>query len=47
MCYGDLTLVQTKWNAGKNRLYVESNMIHTCRNFDAIHNWVETRDIVY
>ena len=47
MCYGDLTLVQTKWNTGASRLYVESNMVHTCRNFDAVHDWVNTRHVVY
>ncbi|OKL57319.1 hypothetical protein UA08_07475 [Talaromyces atroroseus] len=47
MCYGDLTPVSTRWHDGKGRIYVQSDMNHTCRNFDGVLEWVRGRKIVY
>ncbi|KIW98973.1 uncharacterized protein Z519_00636 [Cladophialophora bantiana CBS 173.52] len=47
MCNGDLTPVPTRWHEGRGSIYVESNMLHTCRNFDSILGWVKRRDLVY
>ncbi|KAH8682948.1 hypothetical protein BGZ60DRAFT_427425 [Tricladium varicosporioides] len=43
MCYGDITPIPTKYRPGIGRNYVESNRWHTCRNTDAVLEWVGKR----
>ncbi|KAH8903530.1 hypothetical protein BR93DRAFT_961595 [Coniochaeta sp. PMI_546] len=43
MCSGDMTPVPTKYYPGLGRNYVESEMPHTCRNFDALRDWMVDR----
>ncbi|KAI5370337.1 Putative mycotoxin biosynthesis protein UstYa [Septoria linicola] len=41
-CNGDLTLIPTRWweGMGKNgRNFIESDQVHTCRNFAKIREW--------
>jgi hypothetical protein len=42
-CSGDLTPIPTKWWAGANRDYSDSDNEHTCRNFASIRKWVTDR----
>jgi hypothetical protein len=44
MCSGDFTPIPTRWHPQKGSAYVDTDQIHTCRNFDAVWNWVETRE---
>lgn len=46
MCSGDLTPIPTRWHEGKGRAYVDTDQVHTCRNFDAIWEWMQTREFV-
>lgn len=43
MCSGDMTPVPTKYYPGLGSNYVESEMPHTCRNFDALRDWMVDR----
>lgn len=43
MCSGDMTPIPTKYYPGLGRNYVKSDVPHTCRNFDALHNWMVGR----
>ncbi|KAK4443389.1 hypothetical protein QBC34DRAFT_311174 [Podospora aff. communis PSN243] len=43
MCSGDMTPIPTKFYPGLGRNYVESDVPHTCRNFDALHDWMVDR----
>ncbi|KAK4214178.1 hypothetical protein QBC37DRAFT_482433 [Rhypophila decipiens] len=43
MCSGDMTPIPTKYYPGLGRNYVESDVPHTCRNFDLLHDWMVDR----
>ena len=43
MCSGDMTPLPTKFYPGLGRNYVDSDVEHTCRDFDALHDWVVDR----
>ncbi|KAF2094131.1 hypothetical protein NA57DRAFT_60771 [Rhizodiscina lignyota] len=43
MCAGDITPVPTKYFPGLGRNYVVSDVTHTCRDFQAIRDWVSER----
>lgn len=44
MCSSDFTPIPTRWHPEKGTAYVDSDQVHTCRNFDALWNWVEKRE---
>ncbi len=44
MCSGDFTPIPTRWHPEKNSSYVDTDQVHTCRNFDAVANWVSKRE---
>jgi hypothetical protein len=46
MCSSDFTPIQNRWHEGKGRAYVDTDQVHTCRNFDAVWNWVQEREAV-
>lgn len=43
MCSGDMTPIPTKYYPALGRNYVDSDVPHTCRNFEALHTWVMDR----
>ena len=43
MCAGDVTPLPTRYYDSVDRNYVDSDVTHTCRNFDQIHSWVKTK----
>jgi hypothetical protein len=43
MCAGDLSPVPTKYYTGLGRNYVDSDIPHTCRNFESIQKWMWNR----
>ncbi|KXJ86420.1 hypothetical protein Micbo1qcDRAFT_140322 [Microdochium bolleyi] len=43
MCSGDMTPLPTKFYPGLGRNYVDSDVEHTCRDFNALHDWVMNR----
>ena len=47
MCSGDFTPIPTRWHEGKGEAYVDTDQVHTCRNFEALWSWVQKREAVY
>ena len=43
MCSGDMTPLPTKFYPALGRNYVDSDVPHTCRNFESLHSWVVDR----
>lgn len=43
MCSGDMTPIPTKFYATLGRNYVDSDALHTCRNFEGLHSWTMDR----
>lgn len=44
MCSGDFTPIPARWHPEKNSSYVDTDQVHTCRNCDAVANWVKKRE---
>lgn len=43
MCSGDMTPIPTKYNHGRKHSYVDSDVPHTCRNFNVLREWLSAR----
>ncbi|EUC33449.1 hypothetical protein COCCADRAFT_36732 [Bipolaris zeicola 26-R-13] len=43
MCHADLTPIPVIWYQWYGRSFVQSDVMHTCRNWNAIHEFVSTR----
>lgn len=43
MCAGDVTPIPTKYYPALGRNYVDSDVNHTCRNYEALHSWLVDR----
>ena len=43
-CYGDMTPIPAKYYPGLTRNYIDSDRLHTCRNFQAIRDWTTSRN---
>jgi hypothetical protein len=43
VCSGDRTAIGTKYYAGLGRNYVDSDVAHTCRNFEKLLDWMVDR----
>lgn len=43
MCKSDLTPIPSRFYAGIDQNYIDSDRPHTCRNFTKIRNWVSAR----
>jgi hypothetical protein len=43
MCSGDMTPIPTKFYGSLGRNYVDSDQIHTCRNFEKLRVWMVDR----
>ncbi|RDW68641.1 hypothetical protein BP5796_09298 [Coleophoma crateriformis] len=43
MCAGDMTIVPTRYYPGLSRNYIDSDVIHTCRNFGQLRSWLWER----
>jgi hypothetical protein len=43
MCAGDMTPIPTKFYPAIGRNYVDSDMVHTCRNFKQLREWTTER----
>lgn len=43
MCSGDVTLIPTKFYPGLGRNYIDSDQLHTCRNFGKLQEWMVDR----
>jgi hypothetical protein len=43
MCSGDMTAIGTKYYPGLGRNYVDSDVPHTCRNFERLRDWMVDR----
>ena len=43
MCAGDMTPIPTRYYPSIGRNYVDSDMPHTCRNFDKLRDWLTGR----
>lgn len=39
MCNADLTPVVWHWSERDNSSYVDFNAVHTCKSWDAVHEW--------
>lgn len=42
-CYGDVTIIPTRFRSGLESNYIDSNRQHTCRDFTAIREWTDSR----
>ncbi|RDW64616.1 hypothetical protein BP6252_10267 [Coleophoma cylindrospora] len=47
MCSGDFTPIPTRWHPETGSSYVDTDQVHTCRNFDVLWNWVQKRESVH
>jgi hypothetical protein len=43
MWAGDLTPIPTKYYEALDRNYVDSDMFHTCHNFEQLRDWLTRR----
>ncbi|CAE7215985.1 hypothetical protein CFE70_009978 [Pyrenophora teres f. teres 0-1] len=43
MCHADLTPIPVIWYSGYGRSFVQSDVVHTCRDWDAIKEFVASR----
>ncbi|KAI1161539.1 hypothetical protein F5B18DRAFT_627993 [Nemania serpens] len=44
MCAADLTTIPAVWSTKRDRILQDTEVVHTCRNFDKIHAWTLARD---
>lgn len=38
-----MTLIPTRWFPGIDRNFIDSDQVHTCRNFDKLREWATER----
>jgi hypothetical protein len=43
MCSGDITPIPTRYFSSRDRNYVDSDVVHTCRDFDSLRQWISHR----
>ncbi len=43
MCSGDMTPIPTVYYASINGSYIDSDVVHTCRNFEKLKGWMLDR----
>ncbi|KIM95540.1 hypothetical protein OIDMADRAFT_133628 [Oidiodendron maius Zn] len=43
MCHVDLTPIPVIWYEGHGRSFVQSDVVHTCRNWDAVQQFISSR----
>lgn len=43
MCHADLTPIPVIWYEGHGRSFVQSDVVHTCRNWGALQKFMHTR----
>jgi hypothetical protein len=43
MCHADMTPIPVIWYEGHGRSFVQSDVVHTCRDWDALHRFISTR----
>ncbi|KAK0755810.1 hypothetical protein N5P37_011684, partial [Trichoderma harzianum] len=43
MCAGDMTAHGTRYYTNPGRNYADSDVVHTCRNFDKLREWTRNR----
>lgn len=43
MCAGDMTPIPTRYFKSVDRNYVDSDRVHTCRNFQMLRDWTTER----
>ncbi|KIN09130.1 hypothetical protein OIDMADRAFT_108896 [Oidiodendron maius Zn] len=43
MCHADLTPIPVIWYEGHRRSFVQSDVVHTCRNWDRVQEFMDTR----
>jgi len=43
MCAGDMTAYGTRWYENPGRNYADSDVVHTCRDFDKLREWTRNR----
>lgn len=39
MCNADLTPVVTQWDAASHRNWARLDVVHTCKDWNAVHQW--------
>ncbi|KAI1170921.1 hypothetical protein F4777DRAFT_567471 [Nemania sp. FL0916] len=44
MCAADLTMIPVEWSTKRDRILQITEVTHTCRDFDKIHEWTLARD---
>ncbi|KAI0424463.1 hypothetical protein F5Y09DRAFT_353404 [Xylaria sp. FL1042] len=44
MCAADLTMIPVQWSTKRDRILQNTEVVHTCRNFEKIHEWTLARD---
>ncbi|KAI0818327.1 hypothetical protein GGR55DRAFT_674160 [Xylaria sp. FL0064] len=44
MCAADLTMIPVSWSTKRDRILQNAEVVHTCRNFEKIHEWTLARD---
>ncbi|KAL7917364.1 hypothetical protein ACQKWADRAFT_306946 [Trichoderma austrokoningii] len=44
MCASDMTTIPIKWSTERARILQQTDVVHTCRDFDKIHAWTAARD---
>jgi len=42
-CYGDITPIPIRWFDGIDRGFIDSDQVHTCRDFRKVREWVTER----
>jgi len=42
-CYGDITPIPSRYYPGIGQNYIDSDQVHTCRNFGRLRTWVSER----
>jgi hypothetical protein len=43
MCSGDITPIPTRYFSSRDRNYVDSDVVHTCRDFESLRQWISDR----
>jgi Domain of unknown function (DUF3328). len=44
MCHGDMTFSPIIWSDNGGRIIPDFEVVHTCRNYDALKKWANDRD---
>lgn len=44
MCASDLTTNPVEWSTKRGHILQQTDVVHTCRNFERIHAWTAARD---